>query len=104
MEPNSKASRILRVLAEGPATTAEVAAELDLPIKITCAHLGNLVIRGKARKRRFTGKGHGKTMLWSLPEHDIDRHTHRAPSTPVVHPAPAEFLGDAGAGPSKPRR
>lgn len=69
MEPNSKASRCLAVLADGPATTEEVAIELGFPIKITCAHLGNLVLRKKAVKRRHHVNGRGKVMLWMLPEH-----------------------------------
>lgn len=72
MEPNSKASRCLAVLADGPATTEEVALELGLSVRITSAHLGNLVKRNKAVKRRnYSDSLPNKHMLWMLPEHAL---------------------------------
>jgi predicted ArsR family transcriptional regulator len=47
MDPSSKASAVLRILREGPATCGEVAIELGIPPRIAGAHLCNLRRKGK---------------------------------------------------------
>lgn len=69
--PDTKSRRCLAALADGPATTAEIAAELDLPTKIVCAHLGNWETKGKVVKRQHESKPR-KANLWMLPEHAKD--------------------------------
>ncbi|HEY4145210.1 ArsR family transcriptional regulator [Pinirhizobacter sp.] len=66
MAPDSKASRVLRVLAEGPATTGEVAAELGWNVHLTCAHLKNLHLAGKVSRKRFPAPGRLVRFLWSI--------------------------------------
>lgn len=72
VDPNSKASQVLRVLSEGPATTGEVAAELGWDPRITCSHLCELRTRGKVTSRPFEkpagSRGAPVVRLWSLPE------------------------------------
>jgi predicted ArsR family transcriptional regulator len=70
MHPDSKASRVLRILADGPATTSEVAAETGWTVKIACAHLLNLVERGKVDRSPFHRKGQRSAWLWRLADDD----------------------------------
>lgn len=66
MHPNSSASRCLDALRDGPATTAEVAAEIGRGTKITCAHLFNLHQRGKVTKAPFQPPSGRRCLLWSI--------------------------------------
>ncbi len=51
MNPSTKASAVLRVLSEGPATTGEIAASLSMPIRLARAHLSKLRRRKIGRER-----------------------------------------------------
>lgn len=67
MNPESKASACLSVLADGPATTGEIAAETGMPSKLAGTHLRNLFERGKVRRSRFVkaeGRGLRNCWLW----------------------------------------
>jgi predicted Rossmann fold nucleotide-binding protein DprA/Smf involved in DNA uptake len=55
-------SRILAVLRDGPSTTGEVAAELDLKSSLASTHLLQLQQRGKVERKPF-----GNGWLWSVP-------------------------------------
>lgn len=68
MDPASSASRCLAALHDGPATTSEVAAEIGRDTKITCAHLTNLVVRGKVTKQPFKPPEGRRCNLWSIRE------------------------------------
>lgn len=65
-----KAAACLAVLADGPATTAEVAAETGLSTKIAGTHLANQAKLGKCEKAPFgdaTDKlGRHRRLIWSL--------------------------------------
>lgn len=65
IRPDSKAQRILRLLAEGHATTNEVAAELEVPTRLASAHLCHLVTRGLVVRDPIRGPT-GKAYLWRL--------------------------------------
>lgn len=71
MHPNSKASAVLRVLGDGPATTGELAAELGWTVHLTCAHVKNLHMKGKVDREPFEkpagSPGIRKVFLWKLP-------------------------------------
>lgn len=67
MHPDSKASRVLAILADGPATTAEIAAETGWTKHNTCAHVKNLHMRGKVERKPWHVKGQGPRFLWFLP-------------------------------------
>jgi hypothetical protein len=62
------AARILRVLADGPSTTGEVAAELDLKSKLAATHLLQLMQRGKLEREPYSNQATPgrQTWLWSL--------------------------------------
>lgn len=67
MDPSSKASAVLRVLTEGPATSGEVAIELGMDPRIAGAHLCNLRRMGRViadESRIGTGGRPGR--LWRL--------------------------------------
>lgn len=66
MQPNSKYTACLRVLAEGPATTGEIVAETGLTPKHVNARLTEMMARGKV-SRSPVSMGHSKWM-WSLNE------------------------------------
>lgn len=70
MNPYGKAGRLLAVLAEGPATTAELAAELDITSHNAGTHLRNLFDRGKVARDPFQTEakrwGHSRVWLWRL--------------------------------------
>jgi hypothetical protein len=68
MRPDSRASRVLAILAEGPATTGEVAAETGWGVHLTCAHLFSLLQRGKISRSPFKQHGARTWWLWSLKE------------------------------------
>lgn len=65
MQPDSKASQVLRVLDEGPATTGEVAVELGWDVHLACAHLFALYKRGKVARSRFPMPDRHVRNLWS---------------------------------------
>lgn len=66
MHPNSKASHVLAILSDGPATTAEIAAETGWGKHNTCAHVQNLYMRGKVERKPWHVKGQGVRFLWFL--------------------------------------
>lgn len=66
--PESKGGRVLAVLADGPATTGEVAIELDWPVRLTCAHLRELMIRGHATREPFPTGNRLRRFVWSVVE------------------------------------
>lgn len=66
--PASKGGTVLAVLADGPATTGEVAAELGWPVRLTCAHLRELMIRGHARREPFPMGNRLRRFVWSAVE------------------------------------
>ncbi len=59
MRPNSIAMRILRVLAEGPATSGEIVALTSLSGAQVRSHLPDLARRKKVTRQHFSG-GKGK--------------------------------------------
>ena len=68
MNPTSKASACLAVLADGPATTGEIAVETGMKSKLAGTHLRNLHDRGKVQRERFvraSGRGRRVCWLWS---------------------------------------
>ncbi len=71
MHPDSKASAVLRVLANGPALTSEIAAELGWSVRNACAHAKNLHARGKVEREQFMkpagSPGPRRVCLWKLP-------------------------------------
>lgn len=67
--PNSKAQRCLAVLADGPATTGEIAAETGLQSKLAGTRMALLHKRGKVQRERWVkpeGRGQRDCWLWSL--------------------------------------
>lgn len=66
----SRAQQIRDLLAEGPATAAEVAAELCITVHLASAHLSSLRRCGHVTSRRFRpGTGHRHEVnLYSLTE------------------------------------
>lgn len=70
MHPNSKASTVMRILSEGPATTGEVAAELGWHVRLACAHLSNLRRQKKIVSEPFHRETGGRPgQLWRVMEH-----------------------------------
>lgn len=67
-DPNSRRSRCLAVLRDGPATTGEVAAELGIPSKLAGTHLAQLHALKKITRKPFGTKpsGRGSRWLWSI--------------------------------------
>lgn len=59
--------RILAVLADGPAMTGEVAAELDISSHHASAHLRHLMRVGKVSRKPFPTGNRLIRFLWSLP-------------------------------------
>ncbi len=80
--------KCLAVLADGPATTAEVCAELGTEARITSATLSNLCADGKLVRRQFKVFGDdwesnnfATVTLWSLrsyPPIPMQRRRYRA--------------------------
>jgi len=80
--------KCLAVLADGPATTAEVCAELGTEARITSATLSNLCADGKLERRQFKVFGDdwesnsfATVTLWSLrsyPQITVQRRRYRA--------------------------
>ncbi len=63
------ASRILRLLAAGDATTGEIAAELNLRSKLAGSHLACMHKRGRIKREPYPGdptRGIRRGWLWSL--------------------------------------
>lgn len=67
-DATTKGGQVLAVLADGPATTGEVAAELGWPTRLTCAHLRELMIRGHARREPFPTGNRLRRFMWSAVE------------------------------------
>lgn len=66
MIATTKAGIIRAALAEGPATTQELVAELDMPRNYVAAQLAVMVRRGSVRKKPFLGTDGHTRNLWSL--------------------------------------
>lgn len=69
MIPGTIASRCLAVLADGPATTAEVALEVGISSHSAGTHMRNLWLRKKCYKspfKRAGGRGRSEVCIWSL--------------------------------------
>jgi len=69
MKASGEMSRTLDVLRDGPATTAEVGAELGIAPKLASARLYDLLRRGKVTKQPWgvcTGGRPGS--MWSIVE------------------------------------
>jgi predicted Rossmann fold nucleotide-binding protein DprA/Smf involved in DNA uptake len=67
--PTSAHGRCLSILQEGPATTAEVAAETGFSLKMACTYLSNLHRRGKVARSPYNkpnaaGPGPRRVWLW----------------------------------------
>lgn len=62
----SKAALVLALLADGPATTAEIAAELGWDAGNTGDHVHNLYQRGKVKREPFPTGDKLRRFLWSL--------------------------------------
>lgn len=62
----SKTARLLALLAEGPATTGEVAAELGWTTHSACAFLKNLHMSGRLKREPFPTGDARRRFLWSL--------------------------------------
>lgn len=69
VRPNTIASRCMAVLAEGPATTGEIAAEVGLRSRLAAAHMQLLYQSGRVRRAPFDGStaglGDRKVWIWS---------------------------------------
>lgn len=65
----SRIERINQILAEGPATASEIAAELEISLRLTSAHMADLRRRGKVASRPFyiNGAARHTVNLYSLP-------------------------------------
>jgi DNA-binding MarR family transcriptional regulator len=68
MHPNSIASKIMRLLQDGPAVTSDVVVELGMRPHDASNHLFNLEKRGKITKTPFPGKR--RRYLWELIEQE----------------------------------
>ncbi|MGH8027226.1 MAG: hypothetical protein ACREO0_10920 [Pseudoxanthomonas sp.] len=67
MRPATKASRVVRVLIDGPATTLEVAAETGMHYRTACSHLSNLFKRKKIARTEHVRTDRGYVAyLWTL--------------------------------------
>lgn len=75
--PQSKMQQVLRVLADGPARTGEVAAELGWTVHLACAHLKNLHLAGRVTRQPFPTGNRLVRFLWSLPEPEQTRERSR---------------------------
>lgn len=59
--------RVLEILKEGPATTADIAEELQKPRKNTCAYLCNLRKHGHVKKWGELRSGRGPVeTIWAI--------------------------------------
>lgn len=66
MIPATKAGIIRAALAEGPATTQELVAELGMARNYVAAQLAVMVRRGSVKKKPFLGNDGRTRCLWSL--------------------------------------
>ena len=62
--PMPQADKIAAVLAEGPSTTWEIAAELGWRPNLVAAHLGAMVRRGQVTREQMSANK--RRLLWSL--------------------------------------
>lgn len=64
----SKASRVVAVLEQGPATSSEVAAALDIKATLACAHLAELRRQGRVKREPYHDPDRRRRArwLWSL--------------------------------------
>lgn len=82
MQPDSKASQVMQVLRDGPATTGEVAAELGWHVHLTCCHLTNLHNHARITRERFPTGDRRIRWLWSLPESPSGERSPQGESAP----------------------
>lgn len=66
MSQNSKAATIRAALAEAPATTQELAAELGMARNAVAAHLSMMSRRDHVRKQPMVGADGHTRYLWSI--------------------------------------
>lgn len=66
MNPASKNSQLLRVLAEGPATTGEIVAETGWPPKNIVARLTVQMKAGRVQRTPYQAEGEQSRWLWAL--------------------------------------
>lgn len=69
--PTPRADKIAAILADGPATTAEINAELAWPRKLIAAHLSAMARRGQVRGE-LMGRDHHSRKLWALTPDSAD--------------------------------
>jgi len=62
----TQGGRILAVLADGPAVTGEVAAEVGISPQHASAHLRHLMRLGRVSRERFPTGDRRVRYLWSL--------------------------------------
>lgn len=67
-EPTTKGQKVLAILADGPATTGEVAVEMRWPVRLTCAHLNHLMSKGTVTRNDFHTGDRRVRFLWMLVE------------------------------------
>jgi predicted transcriptional regulator len=65
---NSKRTQLLRLLAEGPATTSELAAESGWQENFIAANLCQHVKAGRAARKPYALSQNGKAWIWSVTE------------------------------------
>lgn len=66
IDTSTQGGRILAILADGPAMTGEVAAELNLSPHHACAHLRHLMRMGRVTREIFPMANRRIRFLWSL--------------------------------------
>ncbi|MET4675906.1 MULTISPECIES: helix-turn-helix domain-containing protein [unclassified Luteibacter] len=62
----TQTARVLAVLADGPAVTGEVAAEIGISPQHASAHLLHLMRHGRVSRERFPAGNRRVRYLWSL--------------------------------------
>lgn len=65
LQEDSKFDRVMRILREGPSTTGEVGAELEVPTNQASALLRDLAARGYAHSTEYgRGRFGNRLKLW----------------------------------------
>jgi DNA-binding HxlR family transcriptional regulator len=65
---NSKRTQLLRLLAEGPATTSELAVESGWQENFIAANLSQHVKAGRVGRKPYPFSQNGKAWIWSVTE------------------------------------
>ena len=66
MDSNSKRGRVLALIAEGDATTADLVAEFGWTPQIAAAHLSALYAAGKLKRQPYSVPGVMSRWLYSI--------------------------------------